>query len=166
MPWWRAWPETLSSIARGRACTRTPSRLASSANAVMRGLCVPCSTRISRTRDGSFANAPSTGLMPTIQVSLIPPPPPSVERGSRGVRGDVRRSLPPRRTGGRRAFVTHHPEIDLAILHAGAQDLHAHRVAEAENRPGAFAAQLVAARIELVVVVAQLGDVHQPRNLR
>src|SRR6185437_2516574 len=36
--------------------------------------------------------------------------PPSVERGSRGVRGDVRRSLPPRRTGGRSAFVTHHPE--------------------------------------------------------
>src|SRR5690348_12947665 len=182
MPWWRAWPESLSSIVRGRVCTCTPRRLASSTSSAVRGLWLPCSTRISRTRAGSLASAPATGLMPTIQCSRmldaltllqeqrhaaadrdVPQPWSFPACAPAPVR--LRRIRRPCAHGGS-AFHAHQPEIDPTILHAGAQHLDAHFVAQAEDRAGAFAAQFMATRIELVVVVAQLGDVHQPRHLR
>src|SRR6185312_14537954 len=196
MPWCRAWPETLSSIARGRACTRTPRRLASFTSSATRGLCAPCSTSNSRTRDGSLASAPSTGLMPTIQVSLMVKPH-QPDRHSARRAGTIRNPLSPRdqkqipgsaRRDGRQPrnddqsssaptlFVAcdafplvasrHHPEIDLAVFHARAQHLHTYLVAKAKNGARALATQFMPARVELVIVVAQLGDVHQAGYFR
>src|SRR5690348_7789024 len=181
MPWWRAWPDSLSSIARERVCTCTPRRLASSTSSPVRGLWLPCSTRISRTREGSLASAPATGLMPTIQCSrMLDAFTPLQEQRRAATDRNVPQpwSFPAcapapvrlrricTRAHGGSTLRTDQPEIDPTILHAGAQHLDAHPVAQAEDRAGAFAAQFMAAGIELVVVVAQLGDVHQARHLR
>ena len=53
-------------------------------------------------------------------------------------------------------------ELDLPRLEVDARDLHGDRIGQAEALPGALAAQLVHRLVELEVVGAELGDVHEP----
>src|SRR5690606_14980560 len=57
-------------------------------------------------------------------------------------------------------------EIDLAVLQAGTQDQHRHAVTQAEGPPAALAGKHLSYRIEVVIVVRQLRDVHQAIDAR
>src|SRR3546814_12853245 len=57
------------------------------------------------------------------------------------------------------------PEVDLALLQAGLEHHDARAVAEAVLAAGTFTAERLADRVEVVVVVRQLGHVHQAIDL-
>src|SRR2546427_625144 len=64
------------------------------------------------------------------------------------------------------ALVLDQAEIDLALFHAGLQYQDAHAVAQAVAAAAAFAGQRLAGGVELVIVLRQLGHVHQALHLR
>src|SRR5690606_5617230 len=57
------------------------------------------------------------------------------------------------------------PEVDLALLQAGLEHHDARAVAEAVLAAGALAGERLADRVEVIVVVRQLGHVHQAVDL-
>src|SRR5690348_2704298 len=57
-------------------------------------------------------------------------------------------------------------EVDFPIFETRTQHLHAHRVAEPELEPAPLAREQMPHRIEMVIVVRQLRDVHEPGDLR
>src|SRR5258708_3998818 len=55
----------------------------------------------------------------------------------------------------------HQHEIDLRLLEAHANDLHPHAPAELVLHAAALALERMALRIELEVILPEVGDVHQ-----
>src|SRR5688572_9206212 len=157
-----------SSAARSRACGFTPSSRARSPSSFTRGLWLPLSMSSSTRLPPSWVSAASTAWMP-ISSSVLMLPGFGVGDWGNGTRPGGRSSVPidgssdEPRSGRQRGDQA---EVDLAVLEARAQHLHAHRVAEAELQATAFAAQQAARRVEMVVVVRQLGDVHEAVDLR
>src|SRR3546814_17184463 len=64
------------------------------------------------------------------------------------------------------AVLEDQPEVDLALLQAVLEHHDAGAVAQAVLAAGAFAGERLAARVEVVVLVRQLGHVHQAVDLR
>src|SRR5688572_13115425 len=155
-----------SSAARSRACGFTPSSRARSPSSFTRALWLPLSMYSSTKLPTSWVSAASTAWMP-IRSSVLMLPGFGIGDSGRGVwEGLQSRSTVRLEEARRPSACGDQAEIDLAILEARAQYLHAHRVAEAELEATAFAAQQAPGRIEMVVVVRQLGDVHEAVDLR
>src|SRR3546814_20387082 len=89
----------------------------------------------------------------TRPVTLSPPPP----RCRPGRRPSRRHRLGATAV----AALADQPEVDLALLQAGLEHHDAGAVAQAVLAAGAFAGERLADRVEVVVIVRQLGHVHQ-----
>src|SRR5688572_19971013 len=102
-----------------------------------------------------------------------PGPPLSSENISRRRAPGPTRSIllldPPRRLPPRchrlDAPLFHQLEVDLAVLDAGLHHHDVDAIAEPELTPGALAGQRLADRVEMVIVVRQLGHVDQAVDL-
>src|SRR6478736_5433710 len=184
-----------SSAARSRACGLTPASRARSDSSLRRAFWLSTSMYSSMMFFGSCVSADSTAWMPNISSPLtrLPPfgcrhlPPLRGGRISAAKFLDLpfprlRGKVPKAKGGGSRrepavpncphsyAFplrlLRRQPEIDLAILEARAQHLHANCIAEAELQTALFAAQQMPHRIKVIVVIRQLGDVDETADLR
>src|SRR5690606_25800810 len=104
---------------------------------------------------------------PPVYTGSLPVPAPMRASPSVTLLGSLRRlaAWRQRRQAGVLRRVADQAGVDLAVVGAGLEHHDPHPAAEAEVQPAALAAEHLPDRIELVVVVRQLGDVDQAVDL-